>query len=131
MVEQVSWTFYGYQTPAGGKEVQEWFNGLLEEEKDEAGDTIGYLQKLPVDQWGKPKFAPLGDGLSEIRFKVNTVNKFVRIYGCFWPKGRRFSYSLLLGAEKKKKNPRRDVAEARKRMSRLERDEASVHEFEF
>ncbi len=131
MVEQVSWTFYGYQTPAGGKEVQEWFDGLLKEERDEASDTMGYLQKLPVDQWRKPEFAPLGDGLSEIRLKVNTANKVVRIYGFFWPKGHRFSYSLLLGAEKKVKNPRRDVAEARKRMSRLERGEASVHEFEF
>jgi len=130
MVEQVSWTFYGYQTPAGGKGVQEWFDGLLEEEKDEARDRIGYLQKLPVAQWRKPEFAPLGDGLSEIRFRVNTVNKVVRIYGCFWPKHLRFSYSLLLGAEKKVKNPSHHVAEARKRLSRLERNEASVHEFE-
>jgi len=130
MVEEIAWTFYGYQTPAGGKEVQEWFDGLLVEERDEGIDTLVYLQALPVKLWGKPEYGQLGDGLSEIRFKVNALNRVYRIYGCFWPGGR-WSYTLLLGRDKKVSNPRHDIAEARKRKHRLEQGKASVHEFEF
>jgi len=52
MIETVSWTFYGYRTPAGGKEVQEWFDMLLEEERDEARDVLGYLQVQPIHLLG-------------------------------------------------------------------------------
>jgi hypothetical protein len=131
MIEKVFWTFYGYLTPAGGKEVQEWFDALLEEEQDEARDTIAYLQSQPVQLWVKPDHFPLGDGLSEIRFKVNSLNREYRIYGFFWPKGKRFSYTFLLGRDKKVGNPKHDIAEARKRKDRIESGKASTYEFEF
>jgi len=131
MVEKICWAFYGYQTPSGGKEVQEWFNALLEEEQDEARDRIGYLQSQPLRLWAKPEYFPLGDGLSEIRFKVNSLNREYRIYGCFWPKGKRFSYTLLLGRGKKTGNPKHDIAEARKRKDRVEGGKVSTHEFKF
>jgi hypothetical protein len=129
--EPISWTFYGYLTPNGGREVQDWFANLLEEEKDGARDTLGYLQAEPPHLWRKPEFSLLGDGLSEIRFRVSSLNRTYRIYGCFWPIGMRHSYTLLLGADKKVGNPRHDIAEARKRKRRLESEEVSVHEFEF
>lgn len=131
MAENSSWTFYGYRTAAGRREVQVWFAGLHEDEKDEIRDTLGYLKMLPAHLWEKPEFYPLGDGLFEIRLKVNTLRKIYRIYGCFWPKDRRFSFTLLLGAEKKVSNQKHEVAEARKRKARLEGNEASIHEFEF
>ena len=111
MVQTLSWTFYGYRTPAGGRIVQEWFDGLLEDERDEARDTLAYLQKLPRSQWVKPEYFPLGDGLSEVRFTVNTLKRIYRIYSCFWPKGKRFSYTFLLGNNKKLSNPKHDIEE--------------------
>ncbi len=131
MIEEISWTFYGYQTAAGGRNVQEWFDGLLAEEREEAADTIGYLQRLPLASWGKPQYHPLGGGLSEIRFTVNLLHKTYRIYGCFWPRKVRLSYTLLLGNNKKVKNPKHDVKESRKRKDWIEEGKASIHEFEF
>ena len=80
MSGEVRWTFYGYQTPSGACDVQEWFDRLTGEEGDEASDTILYLRVLPLESWGKPPYAPLGGGLSEIRFKVTVVqNSFNKI----------------------------------------------------
>lgn len=129
--EKVLWAFCAYQTLADGREVQEWFDGLSEEEKDEIKDSVGYLQVLPLKIWAKPRYFPLGEGLSEIRVKANRLNKIYRIYGCFWPPGRRHSYAFLLGRDKKVKNPRKDIALARKRQGEVERGEVQVHEFKF
>jgi hypothetical protein len=131
VTEEISWTFYGYETPAGGRDVQDWYDALLPEERDEARDVIGYLHKQPLRLWKKPGYCPLGDGLSEVRFRVNALKKIYRVYGFFWPRGRRLSYTFLLAREKKVSNPRHDIAEARARKARLEQGEASEHEFEF
>ena len=129
--EIVNWGFYGYVTPGGQRDVQDWFNDLAAEERDEALDVLGYLQPLPLCLWNKPEFEHLGDGLSEIRFKVNLLNKIYRLYGCFWPEERRYSYTFLLGKEKKVKNDQHGKEEARKRKERLARKEATVHVFKF
>src|SRR5258708_2446563 len=113
--DEICWAFYGDVTPAGGREVQEWFDALTDPEKDEVRDVVGYLQVLPLRLWDKPEYERLGDGLSEIRLKVNLLNKTYRTYGCFWPGGERFSYTFLLGKEKKVKNDERGKEEARKR----------------
>jgi hypothetical protein len=129
MANGVLWTFYGYRTPAGGNDVQDWYDGLSDEERDTATDTLAYLQHLEPHLWSKPEFHRLGDGLGELRFKVNELNRIFRIYSCFWPK--RLCCSLLLGANKKKWNPKKTIAEARKRKSALEARTASIHEFKF
>ena len=132
MTEDISWVFHGYVTPAGGRDVQDWFDSVLnEEERDEAKDTIGYLRILPLHLWMKPEYSQLGEGLSELRFKVNSLNRIYRVYGFFWPKGRRHCYTFLLGRAKKVKNAQADVAEARKRKVRVENGKAKIHEFEF
>lgn len=141
-IEEVVWQFFGYETPAGGHIVQEWFDALLPEEKEEALDTLGYLQTLPLHLWSKPEYEPLGDGLSEIRFKVNSLNEVVRIYGFFWPHlpkekdrhpGVRYypAYTFLLGKDKKVKNDKAGVKEARKHKRLIELGKARVHAFKF
>jgi hypothetical protein len=135
-LETVKWTFYGYVTPAGGKDVQEWFDGLPEEAQDEARHTLVYLQQLPPNQWSRPEFAPLGDDIAEIRFKVNVEHQqhTYRIYGTFWPEGQRHSFTFLIGKDKKVKNDKRGKKEAVKRLKKLKlpRYEGGiVHEFEF
>jgi hypothetical protein len=127
----ISWRFYGYATKAEGRIIQEWFDGLSEEERDEALDTIGYLQHLRLDQWKYPRFEHLGDGLSEIRFKVASLNLTIRIYGIFWPIGERFSYTFLYGGNKKVKNDKRGKKEAYRRKGIVENGESTVHEFKF
>ena len=129
--EIVCWVFYGYVTPAGRREVQDWFNALTDPEKDEIRDVLAYLQPLPLRLWEKPEYEMLGDGLSEIRIKVSALNKTIRIYGCFWPEGDRYSYTFLLGKEKKVKNDEDGKKESRRRKGRLDRGEATVYEFEF
>lgn len=139
-VEEVVWQFFGYETPAGGRVVQEWFDALLPEEKDEVLDTLGYLKALPLRLWIRPEYSPLGEGLSEIRFKVNSLNETLRIYGFFWPplpkaKDRRPGvkyhpcYTFLHGKDKKVKNDTAGKNEAIRRMRLVERKEARVHEF--
>ena len=125
------WTFHGYVTAAGGQEVQDWFDELQDEAKDEVRDTLAYLEHLPQHLWRKPEYFPLGDGLSELRFKSNVLNKTIRIYGFFWPKGKRHHYTLLLGTEKTVMNPKGDIRNARKRKAEVEQGKRTIHEFEF
>jgi hypothetical protein len=131
MADEIRWTFHGYVTPAGGRDVQDWFDGLDQDARDEINDAIGYLRLLPIAQWRRPEFAPLDGGLSEIRVKANQLRRIFRMYGFFWPPKRRFVYTLLLGSDKKVQNPQHDIAEARKRLSRVQNKEASIHEFCF
>lgn len=134
--EGVKWKFYGYVTPAGGKDVQEWFDDLPEEAKDEARDTLAYLQQLPASQWVRPEFSPLGDEIGEIRFKVNIEHeqRTYRIYGTFWPEGQRHSFTFLVGKDKKVKNDKLGKKEAVKRLKKLRlprKQGGTIHEFEF
>ena len=133
MVDEISWTFYGYVTPAGGPDVQDWFNSLLPEERDEATDVLAYLQRLPSHLWVKPDFDRLDHDVSEIRFKVNVlhVQKIYRIYGAFWPEKRRHSYTFLIGKDKKVDNDRRGKKDAIRRLQNLRNGRATVREFKF
>src|SRR6266568_9357454 len=98
MADEISWTFYGYVTPAGGRDVQDWLNALSEEERDEARDVLVYLQKLPRNLWPESDFKLLDGDVSEIRFKVSIlhIRRIYRIYGAFWPEKVRHSYTFLI-----------------------------------
>lgn len=128
--DQWNWTFRGYETvPQGNRPVQEWYDRLPVEAKDQVADVLGYLQHLPVAEWKRPTFAPLEDKISEIRFKANQVK--YRIYGYFGPTGFRQSYTFLHGTDKKVSNDKRGKKTAKDRMDEIERGIARTHEFEF
>jgi hypothetical protein len=131
--ENIEWRFYGYVTPAPAKakDVQVWFDSLTEEEKDDARDVLGYLRVQPRHLWREPGFKSFDPEISEIRFKANTTKKAYRVYGAFWPAGKRLSYTFLIGKNKKVNNDQDREKEAQKRLKRLQRGEASVHEFKF
>jgi hypothetical protein len=131
MAEALTWRFFGYKTEADGEIVQEWFDALSDDERDEVVDVLGYLQHLQIDRWKYPHFEHLGAGLSEIRIKVSTLNLTIRIYGSFGPAGQRFAYTLLYGGNKKVKNDKHGKKEAVRRKQILENGKATVHEFEF
>jgi hypothetical protein len=131
--EKIKWTFYGYVTPAGGEDVQDWFDELPEEAQTEARDALVYLQQLPRTQWVRPKFALLDDDITEIRFKVNIEHeqRTYRIYGAFWPEGQRHSFTFLIGKDKKVDNDMRGKREAIKRLKLLRNERGTIHEFKF
>lgn len=127
--EPPNWTFYGYRTAARGRVVQEWFDSLSDDERDEFKDTTGYLQHLPFDRWCYPQFTHLGDGLSEVR--AETADFWIRVYGMFFPEGKRYSYTFLYGGTKKARNDKIGKREAHERMRLLKSGKATTHEFEF
>lgn len=129
--ENIVWRFFGYCTPAEGKPVQDWYDDLGADARDEAQDTIGYLQRLKRRLWKEPTFEAFDSKLSEIKFKDSILKKWYRIYGTFWPENRRYSYTFLLGKEKKTKNDARGKKLALERLKRLRRGEAMIHVFEF
>jgi hypothetical protein len=133
MAETIKWTFYGYVTPNRRKDVQGWFDALSPEARDEARDVLAYLQHQPRHLWCRPEFDVLDHDTSEIRFKVNVLHeqRVYRIYGAFWPERKRYSFTFLLGKDKKVDNDRNGKKEAIDRLRRLRRGEATIHEFEF
>ena len=94
---EIRWRFYGYETAAGGRIVQDWYNRLLQDEKDEIQDILGYLQALPRTSWSEPAFEAFDPDISEVKIKVNVLKRIYRIYGTFWPRGERYVYTFLLG----------------------------------
>ena len=129
--ESWNWRFFGFMWLTENKPVQEWFDLLPDDAKDEARDTFGYLQHLPIAAWKKPQFDPLkGEEVSEVRFE--TATHFFRIYGYYGPNrlGRQV-YTLLIGHDKQTRNDKAGKREAAKRRRAIERGEGSVHQFEF
>jgi hypothetical protein len=129
--EQWNWSFFGYQRLDGGKPVQDWFDGLPDDAKKEARETIGYLQQLPNHLWKKPHFDPLGgEDVTEIRFE--TATHTYRIYGyAGGPSRARQLYILLFGHDKKVRNDTKGKSEATKRRAEIDRGAATFHPFEF
>lgn len=127
----VLWNFYGYRTPADGDPVQEWFDGLTDEEREELVDTIGYLKVLPRHHWGLPKFEAFDSEISEIRFTVNAPKRIFRLYGTFWPKTQRYVYTFLLGKQKKVNNDTQGKKLAIARLKKLLSGEEGAHGFRF
>lgn len=123
------WTFYGFLSAGQNRLVQEWFDGLLHEIRDEIRDSLGYYRNVERHLWkrrGQQGFDELGgEGISEFRFKIS--GQWVRIYGDYGPA--RHQYTFLHGCEKTAKNDKVGKAVAKQRKKQLERNEASVHEF--
>lgn len=129
--EQWNWRFFGFEWLNGNRPVQDWFDELLPDAKNEARDTFGYLQHSPIATWRKPKFDPLkGEEVSEVRFATETHT--YRIYGYYGPDylGRQV-FSLLYGHDKKTGNDREGKREAKKRRHLVEQRKANVQPFKF
>ena len=126
MADELPWIFHGYRTPAGNPVVQEWFDALLDDVKDEIRDSPTYYENVERHLWIRPGFDELGgEGISEFQFKADGV--WYRIYGDFGPV--RHEYTFLHGCEKKVKNDKAGKQIAKDRKRKLERNEASRHVF--
>ncbi|HEY1903607.1 MAG TPA: hypothetical protein VGG56_14330 [Terracidiphilus sp.] len=121
--------FAGYVSEAGGRLIQDWYDGLPEEERDEVKDTLNYLASLPPAQWRRPEFDKLDPPLHEIGCKANAKNHWIRIYGVF-DKNQRGRFIFLYGnGGKKVKNDKPGKRNALARLSLLEQGKARTHEF--
>lgn len=125
---QVAWRFHGYVTATGSPDVEQWIDDLDEEARDELEDVLAYLRISHVEDWKRPYFAPMGDGMNEIRFKASNVE--YRIFGAFGPS--RNQFTMLVGATKthgkgRKRNkyaPKSARETARKRKGEMDRGSA-------
>jgi|ERR1700683_401995 len=124
-----NWSYRAYEAPSGNRPVQEWFTALSLEVRDEIRDLIDYLRHLPIQNWQYPRFEQLGDGISEIRVKVQKVR--YRVYGYFGPPTLHRCYTFLHGCDKKVSNDRHGKKIAKDRMAEIDRGDAKTHEFEF
>ena len=117
------WSFFAF-SPV----VQKWFDGLEIESKDEIRDTLSYIGNVESHLWGK-NFEALGDGLSEIKVRVSSLNKWIRLYGYFYP--RRHEYTICHANEKKTSNAKHDKKLARDRKSDIDRNRGLIDVFNF
>jgi Phage derived protein Gp49-like (DUF891) len=133
------WQFLGFESVGDGRVVQDWFDNLPDDVRDEIRDLLGYLEKMTDRLWKKPEFDPLAGagGISELRPKDVSVEvggrieaKTYRIYG-FFPKDRPHTYIFLCGKRKDVKNDEPGKRVAKRRLEQLIRGEATVHKFEF
>jgi len=121
------WRFLGFEALAGNQPVQEWFDALADDARDDLTDTCGDLQVLPNHLWRRPKFDQLEDEISEIRGW--TSSEEVRIYGYF--PGKEQTYTFLNGNSKKVGNDKHGKRIAKDRLKLIRRNEARTHEFKF
>jgi hypothetical protein len=127
MKRQTLWTFAGYETAAGGRIVQDWYDSLPVEEYEELQDTLNYL--ADTKDWRRPEFDKVTSPLHEIRSKANCANHLIRVYGFFDPKIRR-RFVMLHGNESKKVGYDKKGQEiALNHLSLLKQGKASTHEF--
>lgn len=94
---------------------------------EELHDLLNYMAS--AEKWSRPEFDRVTAPLSEVRAKSNLLNHEIRAYGVFNPKVRR-QFILLHGVTAKKKDRDRKAQEvALIRLSLLEREKGSIHEF--
>ncbi len=122
-------SFAGFVSEAGGRLVQEWYDGLSESAREELQDTLNYLAAIPPWQWRRPEFDKLQAPLHEIRCKDSETNHWIRVYGAFDKKVRGRFIFLYGNAEKKVKNDKAAKKLALARFALLEQGKATTHEF--
>jgi hypothetical protein len=122
-------SFAGYVTEARTRIIQEWYDALPDEERDEVQDTLNYLGETPITDWRRPEFDKVRDPLREIRCKANKKNHEIRIYGVFDSSIRGRFIMLHATEAKKKSNDTAGQDLAIKRLSLISQRKASTHEF--
>lgn len=128
--------FFHFESAKDGRPVQDWFNNLFADHRDEVKDRLSYLASLPSGAWEDPLFDPLiGEGgISEIRFKeIKCVRgKFCyRIYGFFGQEDEQGeeSYNFLHVVNKDRRNDRHGKTIAKNRLRELQNAEATLQPF--
>src|SRR5580658_4651072 len=100
--------FHGIDVRGEGRVVQEWFDGLMLEAREEILNLVLHLESLPMGLWRRPEFATLQgeEPLSELRpddVRCDEGIFFYRIYGLKgYPDSN--SYTFLHGTDKDAKN---------------------------
>jgi len=136
--EKWTWEFLGFESPREGRPVQDWFDGLPDEVKEEINDLIKYLRLRINSRWQRPEFDPLTGscGISELRTDEIRLERgdliedaTYRLYGYFGPGDH--VYTLLHGTKKEQTNDRQGEKIACERFERIKHGEATFHIFRF
>jgi hypothetical protein len=133
------WGFRAFESAQEGHPVQDWFDGLPQEVKDEICDLLGYLENMTDRIWKRPGFDPLKpEKFSELRADDVPVETeegiktfYCRMYGFFGKGQNRQSFIFLHGTAKEQRNDRQGKRIARQRLAQLNAGKATTHEFEF
>lgn len=136
--EKWSWEFWGFESPTEGRPVQDWFDDLPGEAKDEIIDLVRYLRLRTNSRWQRPEFDPLRGscGISELRTDRIQVERgglceeaTYRMYGYFGPG--EHAYTLLHGTKKEQTNDRPGKQIACERLRQIKLGAATCHRFRF
>lgn len=123
--------FAGYVSEAGGCLIQDWYDGLTVEERDEIKDTLNYLVSIPITEWRRPEVDKVVSPIVEIRCKAPKLNHTIRLYGVF-DENIRARFIILHATESKKKASDKTAQKlALKRVASVNSRKASTHEFSF
>jgi hypothetical protein len=117
--------------------VEKWYKNLHKIDRMEIKATLAWLSRA-VGLWREPEFKELDGGISEIRptdirrLDAGKPTRITyRIYGAFGVGECKGAYILLHGTEKRERNDRIGKGIARERLRKLERNQATVSEFDF
>jgi hypothetical protein len=121
------WSFAGYVTEAGKRIVQNWYDSLPHEEREELQDLLNYASDIEL--WKRPEFDKVSKPLHEFRVKANIANHEVRLYGVFDPNVRRRFIFLHGVTAKKRDRDKKGQDLALSRWSLIKQGKASTHEF--
>src|ERR1700722_319092 len=126
------WEFVGFESTAEGKPVQEWFNGLRDEAKEEIVDLIAHMRIATSTLWRRPEYDPLDGegGISELRPANVRTEQGTATYRLYGFRGNRV-YILLHGNRKGVTNDRQGKQIGRRRLAELQRNTATTHRFDF
>jgi hypothetical protein len=123
--------FAGYVSEAGGLLVQDWYDGLTVEERDEIKDTLNYLVSIPITDWRRPEVDKVASPIVEIRCKATKTNHMIRLYGVF-DSNVRARFIILHATEAKKRGSDQKAQKlALKRTVAVNSRKVSTHEFSF
>jgi hypothetical protein len=127
--------FHGIDVEGEGRVVQDWFNSLILDAREEFLNLALHLERLPMGLWRRPDFDPLeGEGgISELRpkdIRCDDGKITYRIYGLRGHPNKN-SYTFLHGTAKDVKNDVEGKEFAKWRAAQLARGEAQTHKFDF
>ena len=96
------WVFRSYVSPNGRDVIQKWCEDVGAGAHAAFDVVLETLAQQPIDEWGRPEFAPLSGRhkkIGELRFDFKKLE--YRPMGFFGPN--RHEFTILIGATKKGK----------------------------
>ena len=123
------WIFRCFLSVSGRDLIGEWVHALPQKAQLKLQIILQHLRDSPVDDWVRPFFAPLEQGIFEVRFKSRNV--LFRLLGFFGPRSGDFTF--LVGAREHgdRLEPRNSLETAQQRRQIVLAEDRRSHECTF